>query len=268
MSAPPPKPPSPIKSFSFTASRGTLQSAQKIGIYGTGGIGKTSLVRSLIEVGIRPLILDLDDGSKAMDVDRVCASDGLNSWDALHAALTDNQLCGQYDAVCVDTGTKAEELATKHTLATVKNEKGHLVDSIEGYGYGRGYMHVYETFLRLFLDLEGQVRLGRHAILICHDCTDKRPNPMGEDWLQYEPQLQHSSSGRASNRQKFKSWADHLFFINLDVNAKDGKGQGHGSRTIYVQEAASHVAKSRTLKYPVPYVEGNADIWKQLFVKE
>ena len=30
-----------------------------------------------------------------------------------------------------------------------------------------------------------------------------------------------------------------------DVNAKDGKGQGGGTRTIYSEERPTHVAKSR-----------------------
>ena len=67
-------------------------------------------------------------------------------------------------------------------------------------------------------------------------------------------------------RLTVKEWLDHLLCIRFDiaVNA-NGKASGNGSRTIYPVESPVHMAKSRSLKDPIEYVEGSAELWNQLF---
>ena len=232
-------------------------------MYGPGGVGKTSLAASLKPFGIRPLIIDLEERSGFLDVDRVECS----TWDEMRDQLH-SDTCNQYDAIVIDSGTKAEELAVAWTLANVQHEKGHAVTSIEGYGFGKGLTHVYETFLNLLGDLDAHVRAGRHAILICHECVANVPNPSGEDWTRYEPRLQSPGSGKASIRHRVKEWTDHLLLVTYDVHvSKAGKGEGSGSRCIYPKERAAWWAKSTRLESEIVYEKNSVELWKQLFPK-
>lgn len=256
----------PAVTRNFKVQSGTLNSPMKTILYGTGGIGKTELCSLLKDVGVKPLILDLEQGSKFLDVDRI---DDIATWDELRSVLVDDSIWQGYGAVVIDSFTKAEELATSWTIANVKHEKGHFVDSIEGYGFGKGFTHVYETFLQLLGDLDMRCRRGQHVAGVAHDCVSNVPNPAGEDWIRYEPRLQSPNSGKASIRLRVKEWTDHLLFVGYDTFVtKDGKGTGSGTRMIYPSELPTHMAKSRCLSEPLVYERGNPQLWKQLLNKE
>jgi hypothetical protein len=189
---------------------------------------------------------------------------GIRSWqdmrDALHAEGWDD-----IKTIVIDSATRAEELAVEHTLATVPHEKGQRVQRIEDYGFGKGYSHVYDTFLTLLGDLDQHTRCGRHVILICHDCTASVPNPDGEDWIRYEPRLQSPASGKSSVRLRVREWADHVLFAGYDISVKEGKGSGSGSRTIYPMELPHCMAKSRTLNQTLVLSKFDLSLWNHLF---
>lgn len=187
---------------------------------------------------------------------------GVETWAQLRATLQGNGWDG-IKTIVIDSATKAEELCISHTLATVKNEKGGPVDSIEAYGYGKGFTHVFETFLPLLADLDRHSREGRNVVLICHDCTATVPNPGGEDWLRYEPRMQSPTSGKASIRLRIREWADHVLFLGYDVDVdKEGKGRGQGTRTIYTSELPHCMAKSRSIQEAVP-LDGS-EFWSRI----
>ena len=173
---------------------------------------------------------------------------------------------GEIKSIVIDTGTRAEEMAVVQTLATLTAD-GKKVGNVEGYGYGKGYGYVFDTFLPLLADLDRHSRAGRNVAILCHDCTSTVPNPAGEDWLRYEPRLQSPNSGKASIRLRVREWADHVLFLGYDVDVgKDGKGRGAGTRTIYPAELPHCMAKSRTTQTPVPVINGQgAAFWATLF---
>ena len=144
-------------------------------------------------------------------------------------------------------------------------EGGRHAANVEGYGYGKGYGFVFDTFLPLLGDLDRHCRAGRHVVLICHDCTSTVPNPAGEDWLRFEPRLQSPNSGKASIRLRVREWADHVLFIGYDVAVdKDGKGRGAGTRTLYTAELPHFMAKSRTTQETIPLADDGAAVWEQI----
>lgn len=274
--APPPKgsaspppaskaPPSPAnqgaaKSFNFAPSSGRDVAAHRVVIYGTGGIGKTELASNLAAVGIKPLILDLEDGSRFLDVTRL----KINSFDELRAALQ-NPGCADFGAIVVDSFTKAEEYAAAWVLANIKKD-GAFVPNIKAYGWGDGYAHIYDAFLRMLGDLDSHIRAGRHVVCIAHDNMNENPNSTGFDWFRMEPRLQTSKKGDNSIRLRVKEWCDHMLYIGYDVAVdKEGKAMGSGSRTIYCRETPAMVAKSKELCDPIPYLQGDTTLWEQMF---
>jgi hypothetical protein len=184
---------------------------------------------------------------------------GVNDWQTLRDVL---QADGwdKVQSIVIDTGTKAEELAVAHTLAhTLQDSK--KATSIEGYGFGKGYGYVFDTFLPLLADLDRHARAGRNVVFVCHDCTSTVPNPTGEDWLRYEPRLQSPNSGKSSIRLRVREWADHVLFVGWDVSVAKKKGTGSGTRTLYSMEAPHCMAKSRTTQEVIPLGPDGAAVW-------
>lgn len=270
---PPPKPPSAspppeqttesTPTRSFGTSHGVTAKAHKILIYGAGGIGKTELCANLKHVGIRPKFVDLEDSSKFLDVSRV--EPDPESWDEVHQVLRDKSLFEDCDAVIIDSLTKAQELATEWVIHNVPHEKKHAIKGIEDYGWGKGYVHVYEAFLTLLQDLDGLIRQGKHVICTAHDCTAKVPNPKGDDFIRYEPRLQSPPSGMGAIRSRVFEWSYHTFFLSFDRRVDEGKATGSGTREICPTASPTHMAKSRSLSDNIPYLRYDAELWKQLF---
>lgn len=249
------------RSQSLEILSGVIAKAHKVVVYGPGGVGKTELCANLKTIGIKPLFLDLEEGSQFLDVARIIPL----CFDDCRAVLHNREIWESYDAVVVDSLTKADELSVAWTLENITTEKSVHVTSIEGYGWGKGYTHTFETFLQLLSDLDAVVRAGKHVICTAHDCTANVPNPGGDDWCRYEPRLQSPASGKGSIRHRVKEWCDHLLYIGFDQSVTDGKATGNGSRTIYPTEMPTHWAKSRTLADVVDYEKGSAKIWQRLF---
>jgi hypothetical protein len=239
----------------------------RIVLYGPGGIGKTCLAAQMPG----PVaFVDLDESlgklKRYMDEReiRVTPVDGVNNWQDLRTALQSDGW-DKIKSIVIDTGTKAEELAVAHTLGVVPHEKGQKCNSIEDYGYGKGFGHVFDTFLPLLADLDRHCRAGRNVAIICHDCTTTVPNPAGEDWLRYEPRLQSPGSGKASIRLRVREWADHVLFMGYDLDVtKEGKGRGAGTKTIYTSELPHFMAKSRTCQQSIPVGNDGAAVWSEI----
>ncbi len=255
---PQPVPETPHK-FARASSRRDVP--ERVLLYGTGGIGKTTLA----SLAPGAVVLDVERGAWHLDVECI-DQEQLGSFGALRACLHSDVLNGT-GTVIIDSATEVEELAMAHTLATVKHDKGHTVHRVEEYGFGKGYQHIYETYLLFLADLDRQVRAGRNVILIAHNCIENVPNPTGDDWIRYEPHLQKPRSGKASIRDRVVRWADHVLFLGYDVASDKGKGIGSGTRSIYPAEMPTHVAKSRTLlPEPMPYTSAqDGAVWDQIF---
>lgn len=266
---PPPAPPAPSGGTSertrktFTTQRGVSVGAQKVVLYGSGGVGKTTLAAAVTQLGYTPQFIDIEQGSGRLDVARVSPSP--ENWDDLRDALHSPSIWEGFDCLVIDSLTLAEQWAGDWVVANVKHPEkpDKRITSLESYGFGKGYSFIYDAFLRLLSDLDAHQRAGRQIICIAHDCTEKVPNPGGEDWLQYQPRLQ-SPPKQGKVREKVKEWADHMFYISFDVAVEKGKGTGGGTRTIYPSELPSHWAKSRYLADPIAYQKDSAELWESL----
>lgn len=263
--APPPTAaaPAPCNPDRFVVASGPVAGAERIVIYGPGGIGKSTLA----SLAPKPVILDVEAGTRKIDVPRI---EGLVTMQDLRDCLR-APILHDFETIVIDSATKVEELAVAHAIATIPHEKpGTKITSVESWGFGKGYQHVYDVFLLFLQDLDTHIRAGRNVILIAHDCTADVPNPTGEDFIRYEPRLQAPKSGKASIRNRVVEWADFVLWLGYDVSVDEGKGKGGGTRTIYPNELPDHIAKSRlrSLCDPIPFTsESDAAVWDAIFAK-
>lgn len=244
---------------------GITTGSDRIVVYGTGGIGKSTLAAYLP----KPLFLDAERSTTKLPVSK----DVVSGWGELRgkaAWIAQNYESLGIRSVVVDSGTVAEELAKEHVIETRLAERQNgpsvKVDSIEGFGWGKGWQFVYDEFNGLLADLDRIADKGLNVCVVAHDVSTPVPNPAGEDFIRWEPHLYSGDKkGRGSIRERVKQWADHVVFIGYDIYVKDGKGQGSGTRTLYTAELPTHIAKSRTEQLSMPFdLQDPGAVWTRL----
>lgn len=254
------------------------QRGQRIIIYGAGGTGKSTLA-ALAERKAGPVVFIDCEGAVSVSA-RKWRDDlgisprvvqGVETWADLLDVTSDGQaLYDGVKTVVVDSLTEAQSWAIKHVVSTVPTESGKTAESIESYGYGKGYRHLLDQMVDLRNNLNAHCGHGRNVIIVAHDVIAKVPNPDGIDFIRYEPNLYQDSG--VSVRRYWRDWCDHLFFISKDVSAtktrdeKHAKAQGGRSRTISTEETATAWAKSRgSLEPQYVYDYGDSSIWDAVF---
>jgi len=250
---------------------------EKIVIYGGSGVGKTTLAA----MALNPRFIGVDDGGRKIRDPRtnepILHIAGAESFEDVRDALHQNDLFPNGSTCVIDTFTVLETLAEPFMFDTIKHEKGQTVTSIEGYGYGKGYTHLFETMRFILQDCDSLVRRGVNVILICQRAAIKRANPGGVDFLQDGPKLSHPTSEKNSVRLHVCEWADHVvridYFntqIRADKDAKVGKIVGDTERAIFTMPEPHFFAKTRTLTEPVIAFSDPTDdsLWRMLFPEQ
>lgn len=212
--------------------RGIKAGATRTVLYGTEGIGKSTLAAQWPN----PLVLDTEDGTGRIDCARVVCQD----WMSLHTALVELGGNAQgFQTVIVDSVDWAERLLLESMLR--KDGKA----SVEDYGFGKGFTKLSEQFVKLLALLDGLIAKGVHVVLVGHS-TVKRTTPpdMDEGWDRYELKLSKQVSPLV------KEWADVLLFANYRtrlVEGADGRTRAKGGkeRVLYAERTAAWDAKNR-----------------------
>lgn len=276
MPAPPSKKQRIRKTFSVEPWTGSGQGEKGV-IYGGSGVGKTTLAA----MAPNPRFIGIDDGGRKIRDPRtgkpILHIAGIQTFDDVRDALHQSDLFPKGSTGVVDTFTVLEQLAEPYMFENIKHEKGQTVTSIEGYGYGKGYTHLFETMRLILQDCDNLVRQGVNVILICQRAAIKRANPGGVDFLQDGPKLSHPTSEKNSVRLHVCEWADHVvridYFnvaIRADADAKVGKIVGETTRAIFTMPEPYFFAKTRTLTDPViSFSEPSDDsLWRLLFPEQ
>ena len=212
--------------------RGVTRGAIRGLIYGTEGIGKSTLASQFPN----PVILDTEDGTRQIDCARVRCGD----WTTLHGALVD--LAGDrqgFDTVVVDSVDWAERLILEAMLRKTGKR------SVEDYGFGKGWTMLAEQVSVLIRAADVLVGRGINVLFVGHS-TVKRTTPPDQDegYDRYELKLSKQVA------PLFKEWADLLLFCNYRtrlVEGADGRTRAKGGkdRVMYCERTAAWDAKNR-----------------------
>ncbi len=211
---------------------GKISRAKKTVIYGTEGVGKSTLASKFPGV----LFLDVEGGTSQMDVRRIEAN---TTWEDLLSIVTEvyrnPEVCR---TLVLDTADAAESLCIRHILQKY-NQK-----SIESFGYGKGYTYIGEEWAKLMTAFDGLIEKGINVTVIAHAKQRKieQPDQIGA-YDHWEMKLSKQVA------PLLKEWADLLLFCNYktylvttDSNTKKAQG---GKRVMYTSHNPVYDAKNR-----------------------
>lgn len=237
-------------------------------IYGPEGIGKSTLASYLPGV----YVFDLEKSTRKLDVQR---DSDIFDWPTLRgkAATFAQTPPPGVRTLVIDSGTAAQALAVEYVIASktisVKGAPPSRATSIEDFPYGKGWKYMAEEFDGLIADLDRVRANGINVCIVCHDARANIPNPAGEDFIRWEPNLYAGDKNQhGSVRNRVVGWAEHVLFVSYDIAVNDGKVRGVGSRTICTYPVPTQVAKSRTAQVSEPFdIKDPGAIWRTLGIE-
>ena len=216
-------------------SKGKISHPVKRVVYGTEGIGKSTLASKMPN----PLFLDIENGSKELDVTRV--DEPLNTWGGLLTILSEIEKDPNgFRSIVIDTIDAAELLLMRYL------EQKHHTNNVEALDYGKGTIYIRDEMTKL-LDLLDKINdKGLNIILLAHSTIRKfeKPDETGA-YDRYELKLTRKDA------PLIKEWCDCLLFTNYETtvitpsNKMEKKKITGGKRMIYTTHHPAWDAKNR-----------------------
>ncbi len=218
-------------------TKGKLDSAQKVVVYGPEGIGKSTFASQFPD----PVFIDTEGSTKKLDVARTPKP---SSWTMLMEQVRyfrDNP--SKCRTLALDTADWAERLCIEHICS--KSQK----TGIEDFGYGKGYTYLEEEYGRLLNLLEEVVERGVNVVVTAHASMRKfeQPDELGA-YDRWELKLEKKTA------PLLKEWADMVLFANYKTYVVNVDGQGAqkgknkaqgGKRVMYTTHHTCWDAKNR-----------------------
>lgn len=221
-----------VKDPMIPITRGKVESAKKVVIYGPEGIGKSTLASRFPD----PIFIDTEGSTKELDVARYPAP---MSWNDIITDVEDTAAEAPCKTLIIDTADWAEQFCIK----AVCQKNG--VGGVEDFGYGKGYVYVSETFAELLRACDKCIEAGINVVFTAHAMMRKfeQPDEMGA-YDRWEMKLSKKVA------PLLKEWADMVLFCNYktdvitDQNTKSKKATG-GRRVVYTSHHPCWDAKNR-----------------------
>jgi len=222
---------------------GRLALVMRYVFYGDNGIGKSTLASH----SPKPIWFDIEDGSGRLDVDRYSFHDGVNghvpsSYADVLSAIDDLiQSDHGYQTLVIDTLDRLEALLWQDICRRNKKE------SIEDFGYGRGYTAALDEWRRLCLSLD-RLRTAKRmsVVILAHSHIRTFKSPTTDDYDRYQLRVNDKAAGF------LKEWADVVGFCafeeggaKLDKDDDRAKGYSTGKRFVHFERTAAYDAKTR-----------------------
>lgn len=175
-----------------------------------------------------------------------------------------------FKTLVLDTADRIEKLIWGHLLERDNgrgNSKDGKIESIEDYGYGKGYTKAVDEWIALLAKLDRlRTAKGMEIILVAHATVKSFKNPLGPDYDRFQPAINEKAAGC------IKGWADVTGFVcHDDEGAKEigagkfarAKGFSTGRHLVKFAHSAAFDAKSR-LNLPDEVEVDIADPWAPL----
>ena len=213
-------------------TKGKVESAKKVVIYGPEGIGKSTLASQFPD----PVFIDTEGSTKELDISRYPTPE---YWKMILDFIENANEERQFKTVVIDTADWAEQFCIKSVCEM------HSVKGIEDIGYGKGYVYVSEEFTKLLRECDKLVEAGINVVFTAHAQMRKfeQPDELGA-YDRWEMKLSKKVA------PLLKEWADMVLFCNYkttvitDSKTQSKKASG-GKRVMYASHHPCWDAKNR-----------------------
>lgn len=200
--------------------KGIQTSAPKALIYGSAGVGKTTLASKFH----KPLFMDLEGGANYIGVDRVA----INGEDDLMKALLEllKEKSADYDTIVIDsvdmlTRKIASQVAGVGVVtdgpvtmaAKKKTMERNLMDSQGGYGKAKEVLenHIKEMLIPTLAALNSK---GYGIVLISHAYSNTMLGEDGMDVERVRPKIDPATIGKKPIAAPLiEEWVDHILYL-------------------------------------------------------
>ena len=221
-----------LKDMSIPLTKGKVETAKKVVIYGPEGIGKSTLAAQFPDA----VFIDTEGSTKELDVSRY---PNPKDWNDIITYVNDYMEAMPGKTLVIDTADWAEQLCVIHTCSRCN------VKSIEDVGYGKGYVYLSEDFTELLRKCDELIAQGVNVVFTAHAQMRKfeQPDEMGA-YDRWEMKLTKKDA------PLLKEWADMVLFCNYktdvitDQTTKSKKATG-GKRVMYASHHPCWDAKNR-----------------------
>lgn len=200
-------------------------------VYGVGGVGKTSFCATFP----KPVLLPIEMGASAIDIDSFPQA---TTYAQIVEAI--NALHGEHDfkTLVVDSLDWLEPLVWQATCAE------HNKQSIEAFGYGKGYLEADKNWRFLMAGFDSLRARGINIVCIAHSAVVKVEPPDADPYDRWTMKLHKRAGGL------WHEWADLVAFVKYRVNVvatanEKTRGIGTGERVIHTTERPAWDAKNR-----------------------
>ena len=190
-----------------------MQGAIRVLIYGPPKIGKTTLASEFPN----PVFLQLEDGQNSTTETTGWGRESLQNYDDLRAKLQGlYEEAHDFKTVVIDSASALQWLVWAETCRRGDEKYPKGVDTIEKFGYGKGYKYASYIWQELLDDLN-LLRLHRnmHVVLIGHSKILKFDNPEGASFDRYEIDV-HEIASKILEREM-----DAILLVKQDISIKE-----------------------------------------------
>lgn len=242
----------------FTTRRGRIPSPPRVLLYGPEGVGKSTLAID----SPKCIVADAEDGSKHLDAERYEFRPGEDDGYVLRAYPELLDMCDvlltadhEFGSLVIDPIDRVEALLWKHILdrdtKRGARKKDGALESIEDYGYGKGYQIALDEWRNLCEKLDRlHTQRKMTIVLVGHTIVKTFKNPEGEDFDRYQLRVHDKTAAF------LKEWVDVVGFFSYEtvVDAEKDrrgrrigrpKGLSTGRHVLRTARAAAFDAKSR-----------------------
>ena len=229
--------------------------AERVVLYGPEGIGKTWWANQWEN----PVFLAVEDGLKGIEPKPQAFPEPQNWQDILDAIDILRLESHDFKTLVIDTADWVEALCQTYLL------KRDNETSIEGYGYGKGYVLSSEEWRRLISVVNKLHReKSMNIVVLAHSSVQTFSNPLGINYDRFQMKMDKRICAL------LKEWSDAVLFANyeilVDAKKKQAKGKAYGGdKFIHAFHTPGFDAKNRYgITDPIPmefkafwkYVEG------------
>lgn len=229
--------------ISLESIQRSISGPPRLVIYGVPGIGKSTFAA----LAPKPVFLPVEDGAGDLtDKDgqplNVPAfpkpSTYLEVVEAISSLVTGDH---EFQTVVLDSLDKLEPLIWDHVC------KRDGKDSIEAYGYGKGYVAAGNEWRNILDGFDALRSRGMTVILTAHSTVARVEPPETDPFDRYQLRLHKTAEALVCD------WADAVLFANYKTVAVQSgpkgserkRGHSDGTRALHCNEHAAWRAKNR-----------------------